>query len=523
MVEGASHDPLTIDVKNTFTDFPSLDDALAIGHRQAAERGERSEGDVTATLSVKNTFIDLPELDDFEDTSLEVRRRQVSEPVPSFQGRLLGISPKEFSGGFSGNDSEIATLEDTAAGSDFDQDFDPISFGRQESAFSSVPEFARLETEQAWPSWHAGGSLFDEASNPLRPLFIDSTLDQGMLDSYLLDYAATVGCSTPAASPGAPPPDWGETTTLMVRNLPNRYTQQMLLQELTECGFCGTFDFLYLPIDPETHVNKGYGFINFIEPSMAWFFKLSYEGRSMKCFNSAKVVTVAAAALQGFEANHAHYSTSRVSRSDPGARPLFLRESRLQPKNKEGNRRRDGRRQNHSLIDLAAKAQQRGRQHHQHTRPGLLQWDEQPLHLGNPMMGGFGSLPPHLGPADELPQDIPPGLGDSGGTAERLLGTTSSRAEAPQADRSGPQFCPSCGSKVRPQHKFCKFCGMNLQLVYMGAATQTCLSHAANHTAKAPGASGDSAAQQATPLSVTAPGVVLAAAATARWEAGAGL
>ena len=37
-------------------------------------------------------------------------------------------------------------------------------------------------------------------------------------------------------------------TTLMVRNIPNKYTQDMMIQMINE-RFRGTYDFFYLPID----------------------------------------------------------------------------------------------------------------------------------------------------------------------------------------------------------------------------------------------------------------------------------
>ncbi len=37
-------------------------------------------------------------------------------------------------------------------------------------------------------------------------------------------------------------------TTLMVKNIPNKYTQKMLLATIDE-HFRGTYDFFYLPID----------------------------------------------------------------------------------------------------------------------------------------------------------------------------------------------------------------------------------------------------------------------------------
>merc|ERR1719369_2178570 len=103
---------------------------------------------------------------------------------------------------------------------------------------------------------------------------------------------------------------------------------------------------MYLPIDVETSANRGYAFINCVHPSFAWMLRIAYQGHKMCRFKSDKVVSVSPAALQGFEANYAHYHTARVNRGAPAARPLFLRESnlrRLIPKN-DGSRRRGGRR-----------------------------------------------------------------------------------------------------------------------------------------------------------------------------------
>lgn len=40
-----------------------------------------------------------------------------------------------------------------------------------------------------------------------------------------------------------------ERTTVMLRNIPNKYTQRMLLTEVNSLGFEGQYDFFYLPID----------------------------------------------------------------------------------------------------------------------------------------------------------------------------------------------------------------------------------------------------------------------------------
>ncbi|CAK9044057.1 unnamed protein product [Durusdinium trenchii] len=76
-----------------------------------------------------------------------------------------------------------------------------------------------------------------------------------------------------------------------------------------------------------------------------------YEGKKMGKFNSEKVVSVVPAALQGFEANYAHYSAARVMRGPPQTRPLFLRECGKV----KAERRRGGRRAQGSLIDVAVR------------------------------------------------------------------------------------------------------------------------------------------------------------------------
>lgn len=242
-----------------------------------------------------------------------------------------------------------------------------------------------------------------------------------------------------------PPPEWANVYTVMMRNLPNKYTQQLLRSELDAAGFWGLYDFLYLPIDLETSANKGYAFLNFVDPSYAWVFRATFEGRKLGRFNSNKVVTITPAALQGFEANHEHYSSSRVSRGDPAARPLFLRQPLVTGKKSaadsagaQGARGRV-RRSRNSLIDAAAREQQKNAALPMPPWPGMA-----PLLPFLPMMGV--PMPGLLPPFDEAP----------GGTDE-----VQAAFECAAKDHKYrvAAFCHACGARMGQDHAFCSLCG----------------------------------------------------------------
>ncbi|CAG8479366.1 7092_t:CDS:10, partial [Racocetra persica] len=78
-----------------------------------------------------------------------------------------------------------------------------------------------------------------------------------------------------------------DRTTFMIRNIPNKYTQRMLLDWLDETH-CGQYDFVYLRIDLKNKCNVGYAFINFVDigvvPSFVearvgkkWYWNLSLD------------------------------------------------------------------------------------------------------------------------------------------------------------------------------------------------------------------------------------------------------
>ncbi|KAF3435775.1 hypothetical protein FNV43_RR22867 [Rhamnella rubrinervis] len=121
----------------------------------------------------------------------------------------------------------------------------------------------------------------------------------------------------------------GNITTVMIRNIPSKYTRQMLMNFLdqhcmmengkvagqkTDAGDhqgrqnqLSAFDFLYLPMDFKSGMNKGYAFVNFTEPEAAWKFYNATNSQTWKHFKSTKIREIARARLQGKEELVGHF------------------------------------------------------------------------------------------------------------------------------------------------------------------------------------------------------------------------
>jgi len=234
--------------------------------------------------------------------------------------------------------------------------------------------------------------------------------------TYQLDngHGASEHCQTDELIQSAPQEndksvDWGSTVTVMMRNLPKKLSQKLLLEEIKSKGFGGTYDFVYVPVDMHTKSNRGYAFINFVEPKYAMAFKSCYEGHQLTKYSSRKVIAILPAALQGFEANHAHFASSRVIHDAPEARPVFLRRpstTRGAPPPEASERSRNG-----STRDGAAKSAALA------PKPQLM---------ASPP-AGTSSIPTRKG-------------------------------------KYALNFCPFCGADVQSDFKFCQYCGTSLQL-----------------------------------------------------------
>ncbi|CAA2971556.1 MEI2-like 2 [Olea europaea subsp. europaea] len=112
-------------------------------------------------------------------------------------------------------------------------------------------------------------------------------------------------------------------TTLMIKNIPNKYTSKMLLAAIDETHK-GTYDFLYLPIDFKNKCNVGYAFINMASPSHIITFYEAFNGKKWEKFNSEKVASLAYARIQGKTALVSHFQNSSLMSEDKLCRPILF-------------------------------------------------------------------------------------------------------------------------------------------------------------------------------------------------------
>jgi len=99
--------------------------------------------------------------------------------------------------------------------------------------------------------------------------------------------------------------------TIMLRNIPNKYTQDMLLEHLNK--YRDTMDFVYLPTDFKKKCNLGYAFINFSDMNSADAFTNEFQGSKLPLFShSPKTLAVTKARVQGLKSNIKRFRSSSV-------------------------------------------------------------------------------------------------------------------------------------------------------------------------------------------------------------------
>uniref|UniRef100_A0ACD5XAK7 Uncharacterized protein n=1 Tax=Avena sativa TaxID=4498 RepID=A0ACD5XAK7_AVESA len=120
-------------------------------------------------------------------------------------------------------------------------------------------------------------------------------------------------------------------TTVMIRNIPNKYSQKLILNMLDnhcieynkkiesgEGEFEGqpfsSYDFLYLPIDFSNKCNVGYGFVNLTSPEATVRLYKAFHKQPWEVYNSRKICQVTYARLQGLEALKEHFKNFKNSK-----------------------------------------------------------------------------------------------------------------------------------------------------------------------------------------------------------------
>lgn len=113
-------------------------------------------------------------------------------------------------------------------------------------------------------------------------------------------------------------------TTLMIKNIPNKYTISTFLDEIN-VEFKNKYDIFYLPIDYGNKCNLGFAFINFVDPLHIIIFYDMYRGKKWKRFNSEKICELVYAKIQGKKELISHFEKGKVLSFDSEEkRPLIL-------------------------------------------------------------------------------------------------------------------------------------------------------------------------------------------------------
>jgi len=122
---------------------------------------------------------------------------------------------------------------------------------------------------------------------------------------------------------GAHPPALASTgasaarTTVMLRNIPNKYNRATLLELLDKEGFAACYDFFYLPMDLKRNTNLGYLFLNLVTAEEANRFHDYFNGFCGWNSVSQKVGEVGwGEPLQGLKAQIKRYRNSPVMHQD---------------------------------------------------------------------------------------------------------------------------------------------------------------------------------------------------------------
>lgn len=131
-----------------------------------------------------------------------------------------------------------------------------------------------------------------------------------------------------------------EVTTLMIRGIPCKFSQNALLSMIDEAGLRDKYDFFYLPFDAQKDANLGYAFINFVDQQSAEHCTGIFTGVQLSPWRSPKRCSISPATIQGLPHLREHFHRTAVSCDSRG--PVFfnVRKTDDNPKKESFTRRK---------------------------------------------------------------------------------------------------------------------------------------------------------------------------------------
>jgi len=274
--------------------------------------------DSPSSIVVKNTFLEIGD----DDKAEHGLRRRMSEPILTFTSQddrdVLSAPART---------SELTMTPSTSDVCESEDDFSMRSH-------SVAMQFSELRTPSPRCSFDCSSCSHEGARVTGYHTAVAHEAAERLRREVGAQRLSAEACATPRSCRVRSPKlsqqkrPWRDITTVMVRNLPNKYTQQKLLEDLCDQGFFlpRDFDFFYLPMDHASAANLGYCFVNFVTTEIANRFAAIFQGIQLRRYNSAKTIVVMPASVQGYEQNYAYYSTTRVAKAqDPQFRPIFAR------------------------------------------------------------------------------------------------------------------------------------------------------------------------------------------------------
>lgn len=115
-----------------------------------------------------------------------------------------------------------------------------------------------------------------------------------------------------------------QVTTLMMRRVPRKYTEEVLLRELEPFISSDSYNFIYLPWDGKRSANYGYAFINCLDAPTASSLLKRLDGKPWRFAERPAEIKVVPAHVQGIALNLVHYMGSLVARDGYAHSPAVI-------------------------------------------------------------------------------------------------------------------------------------------------------------------------------------------------------